>query len=133
MPSVVIKGISLVIRKMNKFLAMVSNGYSVQKACGMTAMFLPDLNRKLQYYYSSNVTELVKLHHRRPKAPIVFNAPDVPSVVVTDEVLGKCQLIIGFCHEVDVDCEAEVREDELNYYVKDPAGPTYRISKEYVH
>lgn len=120
------------IRKMNKFLAGVSSGYSIQKACALSLMFLPDLNRKLQYDYGSSVTELLALYNRRPKAPIVFNPPETDVIEVSDEELGKCQLIIGFCHEVAVDCEAEFREDELNYYVTDPSGPTYRIAKEYL-
>lgn len=112
---------------------MVSNGYSVQKACALSSVFLPDLNRKLQYDYGSNVTDLLTLYRRRPRAPIVFNPPETDVIDVSDEELGKCQLIIGLCHEVAVDCEAVFREDEDNYFVTDPTGPTYRIAKEYVN
>lgn len=112
---------------------MVNSGYSQQKACSLSLMFLPDLNRHLQYDYGSNVTELIALYRKSPKAPIVFNPPETDLIEVTDEELGKCQLIVGFCHEIKVDCEAEFREDELNYYVTDPSGPTYRIAKVYVN
>ena len=112
---------------------MVNGGYSLQKACGLSLMFLPDLDRKLRYDYGFNVEALIALSRRSPKAPIVFNPPESDPIEVTDEELAQCQLIIGFCHEVEVDCEATFREDEDNFYVTDGSGPTYRISKSYLN